>query len=104
MVLPPAKVRDMLTQLPICKLGNKYSVYCDHCPVCNLPLHFGQMHNGLLSGSLGHQLDTRPAGSSPDDENLHLDPLPLLEQDDVIKVALGRGASTTVQPVVETRQ
>jgi len=60
------------------------------------------MNNGLLSCSLGHQFDIQHAGSSPEDANLHLEALPLLVQDGVVKVALARAASAAVQPVAET--
>ena len=79
--------------LLICKAGDKLYAYLDHCPACNLPLHLGAMKDGQLTCSLGHPFDIRRAGASLSDPNLHLDPLPLLEQDGIIKVALARPAA-----------
>jgi hypothetical protein len=60
------------------------------------------MYDGLFTCSLGHRFDLRHAGSSLGDANLHLDPLPLLVQDGVVKVALARAASVAAQPLAET--
>jgi len=79
--------------LLICKAGDKLYAYIDHCPACNLPLHLGVMKDDRLTCSLGHQFDIRRAGASLADPTLHLDPLPLLEQDGTIKVALARPAA-----------
>jgi hypothetical protein len=57
------------------------------------------MKEGLIVCSLGHRFDAKRAGSSPDNP-LHLDPLPLLTQDGVVKVALARIAGQ--QPNAET--
>lgn len=85
--------------LLICKAGDKLYAYIDHCPACNLPLHLGAMKDGHLTCSLGHPFDIRRAGASLSDPNLHLDPLPLLEQDGIIKVALARPAVAPTQPL-----
>jgi Fe-S cluster biogenesis protein NfuA/nitrite reductase/ring-hydroxylating ferredoxin subunit len=76
----------------ICKSGGQLYAYRDHCPACNLPLHLGELKGSLLTCSLGHRYDVRRAGECPDDPTLHLDPLPLLERDGVLKVALVHGA------------
>ena len=86
--------------LLICKTGDKLYAYLDHCPACNLPLHLGAMKNGQLTCSLGHPFDIRRAGSSLTDPNLHLDPLPLLEQDGIIKVVLAPHATTPNTQIV----
>jgi len=83
-------VRAESDSLLICKVSDQLYAYRDHCPACNLPLHLGEMKGGLIICSLGHRFDARRAGMNPDDANLHLDPLPLLMQDGVVKVALGR--------------
>jgi Fe-S cluster biogenesis protein NfuA/nitrite reductase/ring-hydroxylating ferredoxin subunit len=83
-------VRTESDTLLICKVNDQLYAYRDHCPACNLPLHLGEMKDGLIICSLGHRFDARRAGMSPDDPGLHLDPLPLLLQDKIVKVALGR--------------
>jgi Fe-S cluster biogenesis protein NfuA/nitrite reductase/ring-hydroxylating ferredoxin subunit len=75
----------------ICKSGGQLYAYRDHCPACNLPLHLGELAGSVLTCSLGHRFDVHRAGESPGDPALHLDPLPLLECDGVVKVALAYG-------------
>jgi Fe-S cluster biogenesis protein NfuA/nitrite reductase/ring-hydroxylating ferredoxin subunit len=83
-------VRTETEALLICKLDDRLYAYRDQCPACNLPLHLGEMKEGLIICSLGHRYDVKRAGSSPDSATLHLDPLPLLAQEGGIKVALSR--------------
>ncbi len=80
----------------ICKSGGQLYAYRDHCPACNLPLHLGELKDSALTCSLGHRYNVRRAGESPDDPTLHLDPLPLLESDGVVKVALVQGVSNPI--------
>jgi Fe-S cluster biogenesis protein NfuA/nitrite reductase/ring-hydroxylating ferredoxin subunit len=76
----------------VCKSGGQLYAYRDLCPACNLPLHLGEISGKLVICSLGHRYDVRRAGQSPDNPALHLDPLPLLERDGTVKVALAREA------------
>ena len=78
----------------ICKSGGQLYAYRDHCPACNLPLHLGELKGSVLTCSLGHRFDVRRAGECPADPTLHLDPLPLLERDGAVKVALAYGADS----------
>jgi Fe-S cluster biogenesis protein NfuA/nitrite reductase/ring-hydroxylating ferredoxin subunit len=82
-------VRTETDSLLICKVNDQLYAYRDHCPACNLPLHLGEVKDGLIICSLGHRFDIRRAGSGVDQAGLHLDPLPLLSQDGVVKVAIG---------------
>lgn len=50
--------------------------------------------NGLLLCSLGHRFDLKRAGPCPDSAQLHLDPLPLLVQDGLVKVAQAHATDT----------
>jgi len=95
-------VRTEVDPLLICKIDDQLYAYRDHCPACNLPLHLGNMKDGLIICSLGHRFDVRHAGSSLDDTDLHLDPLPLLTQDGVVKVAQVRAGDTAHNPEVES--
>jgi nitrite reductase/ring-hydroxylating ferredoxin subunit len=78
--------------LYVCRSGGLLYAYRDQCPACNLPLHLGELQGSTLTCSLGHRYNVRLAGESPDDPALHLDPLPLLERDGAVKVALAREA------------
>jgi Fe-S cluster biogenesis protein NfuA/nitrite reductase/ring-hydroxylating ferredoxin subunit len=80
--------------LYLCRSGGRLYAYRDHCPACNLPLHLGELQGSLVICSLGHRYSVRRAGESPDDPSLHLDPVPLLERDGTVKVALARGAES----------
>jgi len=90
--------------LLICKVNDQLYAYRDNCPACNLPLHLGEMKAGLMICSLGHRFDVKHAGSCPDDTSLHLDPLPLLTQDGVVKVAMARATESSHQPHAESLQ
>jgi len=87
--------------LLICKVNDQLYAYRDQCPACNLPLHLGELKAGLMICSLGHRFDVKLAGASPDDSSLHLDPLPLLTQDGVVKVALAHATDASRQPQAE---
>lgn len=72
----------------VCQSRGRLYAYRDQCPACNLPLHLGEMQGDLLICSLGHRYNVRLAGACPDDATLHLDPLPLLNNEGTVKVAL----------------
>ena len=84
--------------LIICKHNSQLFAYRDHCPACNMPLHLGAFENGVIFCSLGHRYDAQRAGASLDRTSLHLDPLPLLVQDGVVRVALARESSEDHEP------
>jgi len=91
-------VRTEADPLLICRVNDRLYAYRDHCPACNLPLHLGEMKEGLILCSLGHRFDVRRAGENPDTAGLHLDPLPLLTQDGVVKVARASAPDAAHQP------
>jgi Fe-S cluster biogenesis protein NfuA/nitrite reductase/ring-hydroxylating ferredoxin subunit len=73
----------------VCRLGEQIYAYRDRCPTCNTPLHLGALSGGVITCSEHHRYDARHAGRRLDGSNdYHLDPLPLLTQDGVIKVAV----------------
>jgi hypothetical protein len=55
-----------------------------------MPLDTGSFDNGVISCALNHRYDVVHAGCCPDIPSAHLDPLPLLIQDSLVKVALTR--------------
>jgi len=95
-------VRTETDPLLICKVNDRLYAYRDLCPACNLPLHLGEIKAGLIVCSLGHRFDVKLAGSSLDNPDLHLDPLPLLTQDGVVKVALARATDANHHPQTES--
>jgi Fe-S cluster biogenesis protein NfuA/nitrite reductase/ring-hydroxylating ferredoxin subunit len=92
--LPPLKEGELSTvhlgtePLVVCRLGEELYAYYDRCPACNMPLHMGKVEGNVLTCHLGHGYDIQKAGAGLNGSELHLDPLPLLTQDGVIKVAL----------------
>jgi len=78
------------TRLVVCKLNGTLYAYRNRCPACNMPLDTGAFEAGFLSCALNHRYDVVRAGQCPEIPSAHLDPLPLLIQDSVVKVALTR--------------
>ncbi len=79
----------------LCKVEDDFYAYRDHCPACNMPLHLGALVQGEISCQLGHRYDARAAGRGLEGGPSHLDPIPLLVQDGVVKVAVGRETRMT---------
>ena len=78
-------------QLIICRLGTRLYAYRDRCPGCNLPLHLGTLRDAVLSCAQGHHFDAQHAGLGLDESaNLHLEPIPLLDKGNEVKVALAK--------------
>jgi nitrite reductase/ring-hydroxylating ferredoxin subunit len=74
--------------LVLYKTEGRLYAYRDRCPACNMPLHLGILDRTLLSCRAGHRYDVQRAGRALDSANLHLDPFPLLDNGDTVKVAL----------------
>jgi Fe-S cluster biogenesis protein NfuA/nitrite reductase/ring-hydroxylating ferredoxin subunit len=87
--------------LILCKLDDQFYAYHDQCPACNMPLHLGTLEGGLLNCSLGHQYDVKQAGRSPSKPDLYLRPVPLLEGEEGVRVALARWEEPLAETVVE---
>jgi Fe-S cluster biogenesis protein NfuA/nitrite reductase/ring-hydroxylating ferredoxin subunit len=75
-------------RLVVCKVDGNLYAYRNHCPACNLPFDSGTLEAGLLRCPLGHRYDVQHAGRCDEMPNAHLDPLPLLFQEGVVRVAL----------------
>jgi Fe-S cluster biogenesis protein NfuA/nitrite reductase/ring-hydroxylating ferredoxin subunit len=82
----PVRIGDM--RLVVCKLNDTLYAYRNRCPACNMPLDTGSFEGGFLSCALNHRYDVVHAGRCADIPSAHLDPLPLLVQENVVKVAL----------------
>jgi Fe-S cluster biogenesis protein NfuA/nitrite reductase/ring-hydroxylating ferredoxin subunit len=67
--------------------GSLYA-YRNECPACGLALEAGSLEDGFLRCRLGHRFDVRLAGRCPDNDDVHLEPLPLLAQGEVVKVSV----------------
>jgi Fe-S cluster biogenesis protein NfuA/nitrite reductase/ring-hydroxylating ferredoxin subunit len=82
----PVRVGDV--RLVVCKLNDTLYAYRNRCPACNMPLDTGSFEGGFLSCALNHRYDVVHAGRCAEIPSAHLDPLPLLVQENVVKVAL----------------
>jgi Fe-S cluster biogenesis protein NfuA/nitrite reductase/ring-hydroxylating ferredoxin subunit len=90
----PVRIGDV--RLVVCKVNGTHYAYRNRCPACNMPLDTGSLDGGFLSCALGHRYDVVHAGHCSEIPSAHLDPLPLLVQDGVVKVALTREVSDAV--------
>ncbi|MGZ4049012.1 MAG: NifU family protein [Bacteroidia bacterium] len=75
--------------LIVCRLNNRLYAYRNLCPACERPFTNGTINENILDCQLGHRYDIQHAGICTDDEDIHLDPFPLLEEDGIVKLALG---------------
>ena len=82
----PVRIGDV--RLVICKVNGTLYAYRNRCPACNMPLDTGSFEGGILSCALNHRYDVVHAGRCAAIPSAHLDPLPLLVQENVVKVAL----------------
>jgi Fe-S cluster biogenesis protein NfuA/nitrite reductase/ring-hydroxylating ferredoxin subunit len=95
----PVRIGDV--RLVVCKLNDTLYAYRNRCPACNMPLDTGSFEGGFLSCALNHRYDVVHAGRCAEIPSAHLDPLPLLVQENVVKVALTK---EVVDAPVETVQ
>jgi Fe-S cluster biogenesis protein NfuA/nitrite reductase/ring-hydroxylating ferredoxin subunit len=87
--------------LIIARIGDSLYAYRDSCPSCASGLasatvekRLGQPGSALLTcPTCRAHFDVRRAGVGIEDENMHLEPLPLLERDGVIEVAVPNGVA-----------
>ena len=82
----PVRLGD--ARLVICKTNGILYAYRNRCPACNMPLDTGSFEGGFISCALNHRYDVVHAGRCAEIPSAHLDPLPLLVQENVVKVAL----------------
>jgi Fe-S cluster biogenesis protein NfuA/nitrite reductase/ring-hydroxylating ferredoxin subunit len=87
--------------LILCKIEDQFYAYYDRCPGCNMPLHMGKLEAGALTCHLEHRYDIQHAGRGLHGNTLHLEPLPLLVQNGVVKVALSPVAAREIS--IESR-
>ena len=80
------------------KLGNDFYAYRHLCPGCGASLEAGSLEGAVLTCSgCHHRYDVRRAGRSLDDPQLHLEPIPLLVDEEVVEERQGRGRRSIVK-------
>jgi Fe-S cluster biogenesis protein NfuA/nitrite reductase/ring-hydroxylating ferredoxin subunit len=67
--------------------------YRDACPACGCSLRDGRLEGSAVTcPGCGTTFDVEAAGTSPQDASLHLDPLPLLQREGRVELAVPTGA------------
>jgi Fe-S cluster biogenesis protein NfuA/nitrite reductase/ring-hydroxylating ferredoxin subunit len=73
----------------VCRVDGSLYAYRDHCPACGAALNDGGLTGAELAcHGCGARYDVRLAGRGVGDPRLHLDPLPLLDRDGAVRVAV----------------
>jgi Fe-S cluster biogenesis protein NfuA/nitrite reductase/ring-hydroxylating ferredoxin subunit len=86
------------TELPgvkllLCRVEERLYAYRDGCPACGAAIVAGELAGDLLTcPSCAERYDVRLAGRSIRHREFHLEPIPLLEDADGIRIALGATA------------
>jgi Fe-S cluster biogenesis protein NfuA/nitrite reductase/ring-hydroxylating ferredoxin subunit len=76
-------------RLVVCRSGEDLYAYRDLCPNCRSPLETGQLSDAVLTcRSCGHGFDVRLAGRSVAGDGFHLEPLPLLVEAGIVRIAV----------------
>jgi Fe-S cluster biogenesis protein NfuA/nitrite reductase/ring-hydroxylating ferredoxin subunit len=82
------------TRILLCRVEGRLYAYRDACPGCGSPLVRGRIVGvALTCPTCSRRYDVRHAGSSLENEDLHLAPIPLLERETGIEIALGGAAA-----------
>ncbi len=72
-----------------CRVGEQFYAYRDHCPDCERSLAGAELHDATLRcPRCGARFDIVRAGAGLDHQDRHLEPMPLLERDGVLSIAV----------------
>ena len=71
--------------LLLCMVNGHFYAYRT---ACDMPFDVAPLKDNLLSCRLGHRYHVQHAGICTDDPDIHLNPFPLLVEDDMVKAAL----------------
>ena len=73
----------------VCRVNHQLYAFRNLCPACERSFTNGTINENIIGCQLGHRYDVQYAGICVDDENIHLSPFPLLEENGIVKLALG---------------
>jgi Fe-S cluster biogenesis protein NfuA/nitrite reductase/ring-hydroxylating ferredoxin subunit len=80
-------------KLLLCRVDDRLYAYRDGCPACGAAIVCGELAGDLLTcPSCAERYDVRLAGRSIRHREIHLEPIPLLEDAYGIRIALGASA------------
>ena len=84
-------------RLLFCQIAGTYYAYHDHCSSCDASLDGSKIEGTtLICSSCGRQYDIYHAGKCLDTFNVFLEPIPLLVENDKVKVALTKVEQASV--------
>jgi Fe-S cluster biogenesis protein NfuA/nitrite reductase/ring-hydroxylating ferredoxin subunit len=79
----------MGSRIVLCRIDGRLYAYRDSCPACGSPMGGGNVNGSLMvCPSCNKNYDPRLAGRSTESRGLHLEPVPLLEDRDGVRVAI----------------
>jgi len=80
-----------------CQIAGTYYAYHDQCGSCNASLDGGKIEGTtLICTTCGQHFDICHAGRSLDSSNIFLQPIPLLMENNKVKVALAKGIQASI--------
>ena len=82
-------VESVSIPLIVSRVNNCLYAYRNICPACERPFTNGTLDENILACQLGHRFDVQHAGICTDNSELHLEPFPLLEENGIVKLAVG---------------
>lgn len=74
--------------LIVSRINKQLYAYRNFCPACERPFTNGGLNGNIMACQLGHGYDVQQAGICTDDDAIHLEPFPLLEENGIVKIAL----------------
>ena len=79
----------MGSRIVLCRIDGRLYAYRDACPACGSPMGGGNVNGSLMvCPSCNKNYDPSLAGRSTESRGLHLEPVPLLEDRDGVRVAI----------------
>jgi nitrite reductase/ring-hydroxylating ferredoxin subunit len=88
-----ATIETAGAKIVLCRVGPSLYAYRDTCPECDGAIHTGLLEQSVLScPSCGQRYDVRLAGRSVENREVHLEPVPLLEDAAGVRVALAEAS------------
>jgi Fe-S cluster biogenesis protein NfuA/nitrite reductase/ring-hydroxylating ferredoxin subunit len=76
------------TPVLIAQAGGHLYAYRNYCPACEAGFESAVLESKILSCRLGHRFDVQRAGLCPDNQEMHLEPFPLLAANGVVRISV----------------
>ena len=90
--------------LIFCQIDGTYYAYYNRCSACQMPLRDSRLDGTTLTcSSCGQQYDVHHAGKRIDASPLFLEPIPLLVEENTVRVMLPKGNQSLLTPLGSER-